>query len=717
MTTQYDIAAGANRADGELLSEHAASFLGSFRISIQSLAFGNRADLDGKRVALLAEKFRIAGCYRLLPEHHIAGILSEVEFSSVKKTETEPYLSLEMPPNILKLKSELNNQRNDASGGEIYRNMRLLDLAGNKLEASKWRATLTATGRQNVQQLLKVEEYKTKFDGLLQYRGLWFRIPIGMFHRLVVIKCKEEAIAYLTVVETFWHNIVEGHDPEILDGNTVLQLQLLVPSLPLEREAISQLFQKKKVFPTITDSTVRAELCRRILRFSRQIPSLYTFFEDLKYLETGAIGIKQLFSRDLRYHSMRELLSVHFDPVLYKQGFIDCLSDTTVKLTGEPGFHLAYLQLWIYALRQFHELTTTKPLKDPTLKAHPLANDSRHETWAQYDFAILASNLGFRSPEIARILGTPPQDIELENLLHSALPRADQHSVGFQKGKMLLKSAYEEALKAILSEPKAVSSHIAENIVEPLNHRCGRPYSSSHIYSIGTMYLNNLLLDQPSTAKLSPMDVNRTIFWRYFGDIRSDVAGAGNFDAMRSDVAGASNVNDPGVAGARNFEDIVRSYCFEAGSMGFPSETCSPLTQRERGNIVTDGESSASEYSQPGLESGRQTALGDWNSVEPSPRNFSHSQGFPAEEHDQPSLSYQIQYDENTISGVLSVPLTRLAALFREESKRARQKGASVVIRDCADGQYFPQLTPSNYDYWISHFKISSQIVFVYFRY
>lgn len=83
----------------------------------------------------------------------------------------------------------VNEQAYD--GGYIFLKIRLYHLRGHEDEENRWWARLSKTKQKDLQQLLKNPHYRSVFDSLLPWPGLWQSVKLGSLHRLLTMKCDE----------------------------------------------------------------------------------------------------------------------------------------------------------------------------------------------------------------------------------------------------------------------------------------------------------------------------------------------------------------------------------------------------------------------------------------------------------------------------------------------------------------------------------------------
>lgn len=155
------------------------------------------------------------------------------------------------------------------------------------------------------------------------------------------------------------------------------------------------------IFVTIKDTEIRAEILQNILSQKRLIPSLRTFFEDQKYLEPCSNILKSLLDDDERRPLWRAFKANYWPTssvqVQFSEG-VSCLGSIEYSSVNEKdlGMKTGYVQLWLFCMRHFPELTTIKPRIESRRKKKILReyNSARLQ-----QLGALAVKLGFKTPK------------------------------------------------------------------------------------------------------------------------------------------------------------------------------------------------------------------------------------------------------------------------------------------------------------------------------
>ncbi|KAK6609669.1 hypothetical protein H4I96_03600 [Botrytis cinerea] len=166
---------------------------------------------------------------------------------------------------------------------------------------------------------------------------------------------------YIDLILKIWTAIL-GPDNNLmatLDQKTVKLMELRVPAVSkLDSEFIKNKFKSHDLFPSIFNSNHRRSIMNRILRINILVPSIFTLFKDLRYLEPAAKAIKGIFpASDFKKKTLREGLRFLFSDKIITTGklAVQQTEDTFIETTGsfDYTFDLAIRQLFLCAMRYF----------------------------------------------------------------------------------------------------------------------------------------------------------------------------------------------------------------------------------------------------------------------------------------------------------------------------------------------------------------------------
>jgi len=279
-------------------------------------------------------------------------------------------------------------------------------------------ACLSPCKETAIKRLLNHDEFKRGFDRLREFPGLWIGLELGNIEQMLSLSCPEEQNHYLEHIHISWQTIcVNGRFRKYCCVQTVQSLERRAPATSnSDRDFVIQAMRTGLLFPKVTDSESRAQLEQSILGFRWLIPSIKSLHENDKYLQLGAMIMKELVI------GRRHQMSVHFSlrsiwrqpPDLVVQNAQKDNNRRFRPSSAESHWDLAYKQLWIHALREFPDLGKRAPRKEARIdNRNAVANPS-----TQFAFVRHARQLGFRNERISeRLSNDPRRDIIRQSIV------------------------------------------------------------------------------------------------------------------------------------------------------------------------------------------------------------------------------------------------------------------------------------------------------------
>lgn len=93
----------------------------------------------------------------------------------------------------VEVSEEFKNEQS-YTDGDIFRNMRLCRKSGDRAREKKWRARLSESKRDDLEQLLRDERVRNVVDEMLQWPGLW-SVKLGSLHHVLPMKYDQASMA------------------------------------------------------------------------------------------------------------------------------------------------------------------------------------------------------------------------------------------------------------------------------------------------------------------------------------------------------------------------------------------------------------------------------------------------------------------------------------------------------------------------------------------
>jgi Protein of unknown function (DUF3723) len=208
-----------------------------------------------------------------------------------------------------------------------------------------------------------------------------------------------------------------------------------------DRITLERLFNSGKLFPDIRGAS-RIEIWRAICSIDSQIPTLYTFFEDVKYL-TLCHRVLSRFVCSPEQRCLRTVLHQFFVPpeVIPLELSEGRYEDGPLNLSQNEKFQVGYHQIWLFAMRHWWQMTEAKPRKDRSKEDGGMdlqCQPDREDLWIR--LAALFRRLGFNCPSFLDVRdvanapsGWDASSVEaLTDELHISQSRAKRCGIPFE---------------------------------------------------------------------------------------------------------------------------------------------------------------------------------------------------------------------------------------------------------------------------------------------
>ncbi|KAK0628283.1 hypothetical protein B0T17DRAFT_614224 [Bombardia bombarda] len=558
-----------------LYQDRGASFRGTAQIRFVHLHFGSLCPREpNKKVKEhLKEKFSNEGCLRLEPKNHIPAIISQetleaairaspnVSQDSLLENRSEKPPELRFPDSVTieclqglhriaagkellprrdwwwtvdlylddastELKVALSEEYSNSvnfSDGEIFLKLRQYDDDSNKhigtifAEKRMW-GRLSKDKRKDLKQILRNKMITAGFDALRILPALFvgFRIE----HRFMAMKCFEEISKYLTHILDVWTQILGGIKRlmRLVDCHTVELLQLRAPGYSShDFSIVAKHFQEGKLFPAIQNQSDRKRIWENLRTILHLIPSLYSLFEDVKYLKGPARIVRQLCpsSRFSTREAMWRIFTGHSLPnneypiQVWETDYQSFLGSTSDQ------FEFGYRQVYLYAWRHWTELVPECPKKEDG-EDTPMPQRPDPRTWC--GIAKLAAKVGFESDEIDRLIASDPdREIAREALLKARSPEYFEYGESAFEGYL---TQLTHIFNLAMEKPRADSAPVmlVPGCGESLERRCGRVFDNAYKNDRKHLFLGHLYSQNFGNGSgVSSFAVRASVYFAFFG--------------------------------------------------------------------------------------------------------------------------------------------------------------------------------------------------------
>ncbi|KAL4891328.1 hypothetical protein BDV59DRAFT_203528 [Aspergillus ambiguus] len=411
---------------------------------------------------------------------------------------------------------EYSNERTP-SDGEVYRKVRQYQYEANARLESRWMARLSSNKAKRLRQLSSHPAVRAGFDSLLAIPALLLHgMMLGSLPRALAADIPEEMVTGLQNLRKYWSSLFKGDCGKMLrlDVPTVEKLQLLAPGLSAKDTlTVKGLVLSGEVFSNFSESE-RRSIWKRIKRKRTIIPTLYTFFQDMWYLEACANVLKRLVSLDRYSATVKSALFATFSPPESSNG--RCLIQTSESsfrhcpASLDDSKELAYRQLWLYAMRHYLKLGK-RPEGDNLIAKQSCAEADQR---CLHDMARLAMELGFRSPQIEDLASqSPDHQIARAALLKARGPDHYRYERGsFDRLVRQVVDCFYQAVPIDAEPPTEFTVEEAH-----LRVRCGFPRRKSQQFDRPFLFLDKIHAAPKDMGKVTTFFVRRCVYCSFFG--------------------------------------------------------------------------------------------------------------------------------------------------------------------------------------------------------
>ncbi|OBT79449.1 hypothetical protein VF21_02102 [Pseudogymnoascus sp. 05NY08] len=294
------------------------------------------------------------------------------------------------------------------SDGEIYYKMRRYHFQRNFNFEMRWKARLRGKRKGYLLTLTRNETLTAAFDDLLDIPGLWGGMKISTLHTVMALKCDTELLHYLRRIKQVWSDLVRGNKAAMgkIDQATVKALEMRAPRASTADAEFLRIRVRGGELFSAFDDWERDDIWSRLTCVEGLIPSLATFFKDIRYLERLANCVKQLTGDNVQIsHAFKHL----FSPVDQEDGRVRIMDGQTKIQVAENAFvygqgtrgdqvDLGYRQIIAYAMRHFADMP-----REPVKEGRVMQPAAMADRAVLRRFADLADQLGFTSTRIKHL--------------------------------------------------------------------------------------------------------------------------------------------------------------------------------------------------------------------------------------------------------------------------------------------------------------------------
>ncbi|KAI6081771.1 hypothetical protein F4821DRAFT_264558 [Hypoxylon rubiginosum] len=391
----------------------------------------------------------------------------------------------------------------------------------------RWRARLASESRDKEARLRQLDghhELQSAFDAFRPLRALYLGLRLSMINKILSMRCPEEVLSSLKHVKDVFYLLFDG-DEEAMGRLAPTDVQALQQKAPgvckADADELYGRIRSGEILGGFRQQE-RVLLWERLCRATEDyvVPSLYGFFENLKYLEDAAACMRKPVDLEGQ-ESVRSAYERCFSPTELPAEDtcslqVSATSFKSVPAGGADRFDLAYRQLWLFARRE-HEDMPSEPRKKLSGPKGEQADES-----VKFEFAFFAHWLGFRSNKITSILQQDPDRERARRFLTTAR-RPDQYTYNNLEDCVNRVVAVVQTARPIESD-EAMEEVVVDDLKPP--RRSGKPHALDQSRDKAFLFLDKLHAPVARQCEqLSSFFVQRSTYFTFFGiDLGVDVS-------------------------------------------------------------------------------------------------------------------------------------------------------------------------------------------------
>ncbi|KAG9250678.1 uncharacterized protein F5Z01DRAFT_753507 [Emericellopsis atlantica] len=366
-------------------------------------------------------------------------------------------------------------------------------------------------------QLTRNADWYPFFDMLQCTPALYAGLNLSLIGRMMSM----ELICRIKHLKAFWDRVLDNHSilKAKLDTFSLHKVQGTAPgAFEADKSNLRSLIRDGRVFGAYSQPE-RERIWNNLCDQTREqlVPSLWGIFEDVNYLHKVSRCMKLLV--DFRDHSWQRALRNSFVAAEPDRDWVQ-VSDNICKAIRPQGldrFQVAYRQLWLFLLREWEDL---QPVSEKKCAGPGSTGPNPAKLIA---FARLAHRLGFRSPDIERIIEQDPYVALATKFFHTIKLPGFQESANFarcaQEVARLCALAWVEEGGSVRTRHLSKGGDVEGRLIESLRvpKRSGNPWQHHHARDSTSTFLG--ILENPvsnSTGDVTSLFVRRSLYLSLF---------------------------------------------------------------------------------------------------------------------------------------------------------------------------------------------------------
>ena len=289
-------------------------------------------------------------------------------------------------------------------------------------------------------------------------------------------------------VRRFWTGLVrhDKHDMQKVDYITVKALELKAPGTSTsDSMTLYRQLKRGEIFSAFNLDR-RMEIWAKLQAWEGLIPTLWTFFEDFKYIQACAHWVKRLVKVPPR-GTLYTAMARSFSEMNQKRG--KCIIQeaetafTFRSSTTQDRVALHYRQVFLYIMRHLRELSPGSTKLEPKPSERKIRTTKDLDRSVLYGLADLAERLGFKSEKISD-----------------------------------LKAEYSSHADGRLPSGQSKPAYVVDGRGECQERRCACPFDLAYEQSKDFLFLETMNeTDKSQGSSIQSVFVRKSVYLAYFG--------------------------------------------------------------------------------------------------------------------------------------------------------------------------------------------------------
>ncbi|KAH6883889.1 hypothetical protein B0T10DRAFT_410683, partial [Thelonectria olida] len=418
---------------------------------------------------------------------------------------------------------EYTNERKLDDGEFYYKIREFQGVFGSKNPyfESRWWARLAATTestnrKERLKQLLNHPQFGPAFDKFRAIPALYGGLRLSVINKMICMKCHDLLLFHLDEIKKFYYSVFHDNENAMkrLTRADVEGLHLTAPgACQADAQALYGRIKAGELLGAFNGherDAIWSKLCSETTNCL--VPSLFAFFENLKYLNGPADCMKRLI-RPRHEETIFSALENAFIESRLPAGRCPIqVSRTTfrfARVNAADRLDLLYRQLWLMAFREYRDM----PRKSKKKLAGPREGEA--DETILFEFASLADKFGIHTEEILELVQKDP-DREMIRRFLRTVRKPDQYRYENLEDCITQVIGVINGAEPLRENDNGMNLEVDEDEKPP--NRCGVPNDADQLRDKSSMFLNRLHGPiEGQDISVTSFFIQRSCYFYFFG--------------------------------------------------------------------------------------------------------------------------------------------------------------------------------------------------------